>query len=131
LPIHARGATPESPDVGGWSAPEDAVVPATPAAIPPTCVPWKEACGSSASRPGRPAPGPGKARATITFSFVQRRPPRGKPAGYEKPTGLKNGFAWSTPSSTTAIFTPAPRAPVAVQNVSAPISDGLRFVRSE
>ena len=115
----------------GWSAPDGAVVSATPAAMPATCVPWKDASGSSASRPGRPAPGPGKTRATITFSFVQRRPPRGKPAGYEKPAGLKNGFVWSTPSSTTAIFTPAPRAPVAFEKESAPISDGLRFVASE
>ena len=47
--MYARGATPESPVVRGWSAPAGAVVPALPAAIPATCVPWNDACGSTAS----------------------------------------------------------------------------------
>ena len=117
--------------MGGRGPPAGAVVCATPAAIPATCVPWKDACGSSASRPGRPEPGPGKVRATITFGVVQRVPPRGKPAGCEKPAGLKNAFCGSTPSSTTAILIPSPRAPVAALIASAPITDGLRFVASE
>jgi hypothetical protein len=103
LPIHARGATPDSPVVTGWSEPAGAVVPASPAAIPATCVPWKEARGSSARRPGRPACGPGNARATITFGVVHFFPPRGKPAGYWKPAGEKNALFGSTPSSTTPI----------------------------
>jgi hypothetical protein len=56
------------------------------------------------------------------------RPPFGKPAGYENPAGLKNGFDWSTPSSTTPILIPCPRPPVVAQKVSARITDGLLFV---
>ena len=43
--------------------------------------------GRQASR--LPAVGPGKTRATITFGVVALVTPRGKPAGYEKPAGLK------------------------------------------
>ena len=97
------------PVVGGWSAPAGAVVPASPAAIPATCVPWNEACAvERRARPGRPEPGPGKTRATITFGVVHFVPPFGKPAGYVKPAGLKNGFVWSMPSSTTPILMPSP-----------------------
>ena len=78
--------------------------------------------------PAAPSPGPGKARATITFGVVHFLPPFGKPAGYEKPAGLKNGFVSSTPSSTTPILIPWPRPPVVAQNVSARITDGLWFV---
>ena len=65
----------------GWSGPAGAVVPALPAAIPATCVPWNDARGSTARRPGSPEPGPGNARATITFGVVHRVPPFGKPGG--------------------------------------------------
>src|SRR5690242_1615519 len=92
--------------------------------MPATCVPWKEDAGSTPSRPGRPAFGPGKTRATITFGEVQRREPRGNPGGYAKPAGEKNGFVWSMPSSTTAILIPAPSAPVTRSSTSAPITDG-------
>ena len=103
-------------------------MPATPAAIPATCVPWNESCRFSARWPCRPEPGPGNARATITFGDVHFLPPLGKPAGYEKPAGLKNGFVSSTPSSTTPILIPWPRPPVVAQNVSARITEGLWFV---
>jgi hypothetical protein len=34
--------------------------------------------------------------------------PFGKPAGIENPAGLKNGWAWSTPSSMIPILIPWP-----------------------
>ena len=67
----------------GWSGPAGAIVPALPAAMPATCVPWNEMFGTNASRPWRPEFGPGNARATMIFPFTHVRPPRGKPAGYE------------------------------------------------
>src|SRR3954468_5119512 len=96
--------------------------------MPATGARGNEPCRSSARRPRRPEPGPGKARATITLGVVHFLPPLGKPGGYEKPAGLKNGFAESTPSSTTPILTPWPRPPVVAQNVSARMIDGLLFV---
>ena len=98
--------------------------------MPATCVPWKDAFGSSAIRPSFPAPGPGNERATITFGVVHFRPPFGNPAGYEKPAGSKKALAMSTPSSTTPIFTPSPRAPAPFQSASAWISSGPRFIVS-
>ena len=56
---------------------------ASPAAMPATCVPWNDVCGSSGSCPPVPDPGPGKARATMTFGVVNFVLPFGKPAGYE------------------------------------------------
>jgi len=44
--------------------------------------------------------------------------------GYEKPRGSKNGFDWSMPSSTTAIFMPVPSAPRCCCSTSAPITEG-------
>src|SRR5207237_9302287 len=126
----ARGATADSPLVVGWSGPAGAVGPESPAAIPDTCVPWNDEAGSTASRPGSPAFGPGKTFATITFGVVHFVPPFGKPAGYEKPAGLKNALFWSTPSSTTPILTPVPSAPRTRWRTSAPITPGLRFVES-
>ncbi len=79
--MYARGATPESPVVCGWSPPAGAVVPALPAAMPATCVPWNEFCGSTASGVRSSAPVPTKERATITFGDVHFVPPFGKPAG--------------------------------------------------
>ena len=67
--------------MAGWSAPAGAVVPALPAAIPATWVPWNEACGSTASCVRSSAPAPTKERATITFGDVHFVPPLGKPAG--------------------------------------------------
>jgi hypothetical protein len=67
----------------GWLALAGAVVPSSPAAIPATWVPWNESRGSSGSLPAFPEPGPGKARATMTFCDVYFVFPRGKPAGYE------------------------------------------------
>ena len=119
---------PESPETAGWSPSAVTTVPATPAAIPATWVPWKEPGRQSGSRPCAPEPGPGKERATITLGVVNFRPPFGKPAGYEKPAGLKNGFDPSTPSSTTPILIPWPKPPVVAQNVSALITAGLLFV---
>ena len=86
-------------------------MPPAPAAIPATCVPWNDSFGSSGSLPARPLPGPGKARATITFGVVHFVPPFGKPGGYARPAGSRNRLSWSRPSSTMAIFTPAPPAP--------------------
>ncbi len=95
--------------------------------MPATCVPWKEALRSSGSLPRAPEPGPGKPRAAITLGVVNAGWPFGKPGGYAYPFGLKNGFRWSTPSSTTPILTPAPVIPVAAVNAGAPIRAGLRF----
>ena len=77
--------------------------------------------------PAAPEPGPGKARATMIFPFVNFVWPSGKPAGGVKPAPLRNGFVLSTPSSTTPIFTPSPLPPVAAWKTSAPITAGLRF----
>ena len=77
--------------------------------------------------PFGPEPGPGKARATMTFGVVKLVLPFGKPGGYEKPDGLKNWFVWSMPSSTTPILMPAPLAPVAAASWVAPITLGLLF----
>jgi hypothetical protein len=49
----------------------------------------------------------------------------GNPGGYENPAGLRNGFVLSTPSSTTPILIPSPRAPVSWCSASAPITEGL------
>src|SRR5438552_18040830 len=92
--------------------------------MPATCVPWNDAAGSTAMRPGVPAFGPGNTRATITFGDVHFFAPRGKPGGYAKPIGEKKAFVWSIPSSTTAILIPAPSAPAVVRSTSAPITDG-------
>ena len=55
-------------------------------------------------------PGPAKPRAAITFGDVPPPVPFGNPGGNEKPVGSRNGCSLSTPSSTTATFTPvAPR----------------------
>src|ERR1043166_5333988 len=125
--MNAFGATPERPHVGGWSLPAGAQVFASPAAIPATCVPWNEALRSSGSFPAAPDPGPGKARATMIFPFVNCVSPSGKPAGGVKPAPLRNGFVLSTPSSTTPIFTPSPLAPVVWWGTSAPMTGGARF----
>jgi hypothetical protein len=90
-------------------------------------VPWNDARGSTASRPPAPEFGPGNTRATITFGDVHFRPPRGNPAGYEKPVPSKNAFVESTPSSTTPILIPVPSAPMTRWSTSAPIRDGARF----
>ncbi len=63
----------------------------------------------------------------MTFGVVHFLPPIGNPAGYEKPRGVKNGLPGSTPSSTTAIFMPAPDAIPAAAIASAPIRPGLRL----
>ena len=99
--------------------------------MPATCVPWNDDSGSTGSFPGLPAPGPGNVRATITFGVVEPATPLGKPAGYAKPAGAKNGFVWSTPSSTIAILIPVPSAPVDCRSTSAPTIDGERSVASE
>jgi len=99
-------------------------VPESPAAIPATCVPWKDEFGSTGSRPALPECGPGKTRATITFGVVADLWPFGNPGGYERPAGLKKGFVWSMPSSTIAIFMPVPSAPRSLRITSAPITPG-------
>ena len=91
---------------------------------------WNDALRSIGSRPARPEPGPGYARATITFGVVHLRPPFGNPVGYDIPVEARNGFVSSTPSSTIPIFIPSPRAPVEAQNPVAPISPGLPFIAS-
>ena len=91
---------------------------------PATNVPWKERSRSS----GAPLdPAAAKPRAAITFGVVAPATPFGKPGGYENPAGLKNGCAWSIPSSTTATLTPSPFAPVSDENAGAPSTDGPRF----
>ena len=59
----------------GWSGPAGAIVPALPAAMPATCVPWNEMFGTNASRPWRPEFGPGNARATMIFAVHPRSAP--------------------------------------------------------
>ncbi len=98
--------------------------------MPATCVPWNDELGSTARRPAAPERGPGKTFATITFGVVHFGEPFGKPAGYEKPVGSKNGFDWSMPSSTTPILMPVPSAPVVRWRTSAPITDGEWSVAS-
>ena len=87
-------------------------------------MPWKEEFGSTGRRPGAPEFGPGKVFATITFGVTYFASPFGKPAGYEKPAGLKNGFVWSIPSSTMPILIPVPSAPAVCRSTSAPITEG-------
>ena len=95
-----------------------AVVPALPATTPATCVPWNEKLRSSGRRPFSPAAGAAKLRATITFGEVKRNDvsPLGKPGGNAYPSGERNGFVTSMPSSTIATFIPSPVAPVSVWN---------------
>src|SRR5919199_6597640 len=101
--MYAAGAMPDT--VG-----EPAVVarvPWSPAAIPATCVPCSEYWGSN----GRSAyfhfgVGGGNARATITFAVVNDVFPFGYPAGIVNPAAERNGWVWSTPSSTIPIFMP-------------------------
>src|SRR5437016_14467454 len=107
--MYARGATPVKPQVGGWSCPPGEHVPESPAAIPATCVAWKDALRSIGRRPRCPEFGPGNARATITLGVVNFSCPFGKPAGYEKPVELRKGFVAATPSSTMPIFIASPR----------------------
>src|SRR5438067_761435 len=82
--MYARGATPLRPETAGWSRPAGAVVPSSPAAIPATCVPWKDAARSTGNFPGLPAPGPGNERATITFGVVYDVSPGGKRSRAER-----------------------------------------------
>ena len=67
MPRYAFGATPEM----GEPPPAEVGVSKSPAAIPATCVAWKEKAGSK----GRPAyfqcvEGEGNARATMIFGVV-------------------------------------------------------------
>src|SRR5438874_8177202 len=76
---------------------------------------------------GSVEPGAGNERATITFAVVYAAFPFGKPGGYEKPVGSKNGCRWSMPWSMIPIFIPSPAVPrVGPQSVVAPISRGVR-----
>jgi hypothetical protein len=92
---------------------------------PATNVPWKDCSRSSGALL---APGPAKPRATMTFGVVAPLGPLGKPGGYENPTGLRNGWFSSTPSSTTATLIPSPEAPVSPANCDAPMTAGPRFM---
>ena len=118
---------PDSPVVVGWSTPAGAVVPASPAAMPETCVPCGSV-GSNADRPALSVTRAGKLRATITFGVVFVVSPFGNPGGYEKPFGLRNGLRQSTPVSTTPILTPAPVSPVADSSASAWMTVGPRSI---
>jgi hypothetical protein len=74
--MYARGAMPET------ARPPEAVVRWLPAAMPATCVPCDELSPSNASGAvGALAPGGGNALATMTFAFVYRTCPFGKPEG--------------------------------------------------
>src|SRR6188508_2454138 len=63
----------------------------------------------------------------MTFGLVPPGP-FGNPGGNENPAGLRKGCVSSTPSSTTATFTPSPVAPVTAVNCGAPMSAGPLFV---
>ena len=125
MPRYAAGATPETVTCLVGSV---AIVPWSPAAIPATCVAWKENCGSNGVLPYFHVSLAGaNARATITFGVVKAVFPLGKPAGYAKPVGSKYGCVWSIPSSMIPIFMPCPAvASVGPQMVVAPISCGGR-----
>ena len=69
--MYARGATPDSPHVAGWSRPPGEHVPESPAAMPATCVPWNDASRSIGNRPGRPRVRPGK---RARDDHLRRRP---------------------------------------------------------
>ncbi len=108
-----------------------AVVFATPPITPATNVPWKEFVSSSGCRDSDVDSLSGKnARATITFGVVKPGTPRGKPAGNDMPSPLRNGCLGSMPSSTTATFTPSPPAPVAARSAGALMTLGPSFIES-
>ncbi len=128
----ARGATPLTSSTAGWQPPSASPhwprtpagtsVPARPAMMPPTNVPWNELSRSSGEEF---APRLAKPRETITFVVVPV--PFGNPAGYEKPVGSKKGCSTSMPSSTTATLIPSPRAPVTPANCDAPMTEAPRL----
>src|SRR5580765_8006441 len=122
--MYARGAIPET---FTGPVPSFAVTLLSPAAIPATCVPCSDRCGSKGTCAYfQFAPGGGNTRATITFAVVYAVFPFGKPAGMVKPAGEKNGCAWSTPSSMIPILIPWPAvARVGPQTCGAPITCGL------
>ena len=57
-------------------------MPALPAEMPATWVPWKDESGSTASRLALSRTAPTNERATITLGVVHFVPPFGKPCGY-------------------------------------------------
>ena len=77
----------------------------------------------------RSAAGAGPGEAARDYHLRSRRPgrPLREARRYENPVGSRNGCSWSTPSSTTATFTPCPRSPVSAPNCGAPITDGPRL----
>ena len=103
-------------------------VPATPAAIPGDVRAVERRLAVERQRPRRPEPGPGRRARRSPSASSTSVPPFGKPAGYEKPAGLKNGFVWSTPSSTTPIFIPSPRRRSSPRTCRRGSRDGLLFV---
>src|SRR4051794_24933414 len=81
----------------------------SPAAIPEACVAWAELMVPHGIRPVLYVFAAGaNARATIAFGVVYAVLPFGKPAGYEKPVGVKKSCVWSRPSSITPILIPWP-----------------------
>src|SRR5579872_4050542 len=121
--MYAIGAMPETRYFVPFSI---AVVPKSPAAMPATCVAWSELTGSNGMRAYfQVSPAGVNARATITFGVVYAVFPFGKPGGYDRPDGSKNGCCWSTPSSMTPILIPWPAvARFEPQTLGAPISCG-------
>ena len=76
---------------------------------------------------GSVEPGAGNERATITFGVVNAAFPFGKPGGYAKPVGSKNGCRWSMPWSMIPILMPLPAVlRVGPHREVAPISRGVR-----
>ncbi len=102
-------------------------VPSTPAITPATKVPWKDC-----SRLIEPAARAGAGEA-LGDDHLRRRPaarPLREAGRIREPVGERNACSLSTPSSTTATFTPSPFAPVSPANCGAPMTAGPRF-RSE
>src|SRR5471030_377109 len=95
--------------------------------MPDTWVPCGSV-GSNALLLDASRTGPGNTFATITFGVVSLVSPFGKPGGYEKPAGLRNGLDESTPVSTTAILMPSPFCPVAASRSVAWITLGPRSI---
>src|SRR5687768_18346270 len=85
-----------------------AVVFSAPPMTPATNVPWNEFDSSRGCLDSEVEFSGKNARAAITLGVVKPGVPFGKPAGKLRPAGSRNGCRGSTPSSTTATFTPFP-----------------------
>ena len=127
--VRARRDAGEAAGGGMIGAAAASRCPESPAAMPATCVAWKR-------RGGRRRVARGDPRA-VRENCVRRSPSArstscrraGIPADTQDRPERGTGSSLSTPSSTIAILTPSPRAPVSAWSSSAPITPGLVSVR--